>query len=69
MKKNRLNKRDLFQYIGFGIIMLTLISKLILSFTGVTQKMSQLVYHGYDPLGVTIGLVFLALSFLFPKKD
>ncbi|GAA0596674.1 MULTISPECIES: hypothetical protein [Virgibacillus] len=68
MDKIKLNKREVFQYIAYGIVMLTLVSKLILSFVRVTEKMPASIYYAYEPVGLTIGLIFLGISFLFPKQ-
>lgn len=68
MKGENNSKRNIIQWIAFGIVMLTLVLKLVLFVTGIAQN---LAYSSIDTMtwcGLTIGIILLLISYLFPKN-
>lgn len=65
--KSSNNKRDLIQWIAFGIIMLTLILKMILFITEIAYKLTEATMDIITWTGFTIGVVLILISYLFPK--
>ncbi len=70
--KNRNNsKREVVQWIGFGIVMLAFLLYLLLLVTGVARNLSVITLDGLNVIKwgvVGIGVVVILISYLIPKK-
>jgi len=67
MKSKNNNKRNIIQWIAFGIVMLTLVLKLVLFSTGIAYKLTDITMDAITWIGFTIGIVLILISYFFPK--
>lgn len=66
MKSKNNSKRKVIQWIAFGIVILTLVLKLVLLNRGIASTSSTI--DAITWVGFTIGIILLLISYLLPKN-
>ena len=69
MKSKNNSKRNIIQWIAFGIVMLTLVLRLGLFVTGIAQNLAYSTIDAITWTGLTIGVMLILISYLFPKNS
>ncbi len=69
MKSKNINKRNNIQWIAFGIVMLSLITKLVLFSTGIAYNLTDITMNAITWTGFTLGIMLMLISYLYPKKN
>ncbi|PIC95330.1 hypothetical protein CSV69_12045 [Sporosarcina sp. P26b] len=67
MKSKNNNKRIIIQWIALGIVMLSLVLKLVLFTTGIAYNLTDITMNAITWTGFTIGIILILISYLFPK--
>ena len=68
MKSKNNSKRNIIQWIGFAIVMLTLVLKLWLLVTRISHNLAYSTIDAITWTGLTLGIILTLISYLFPKN-
>ncbi|AOV08134.1 hypothetical protein [Sporosarcina ureilytica] len=67
MKSKNYSKRNIIQWIAFGIVMLTLVLKIVLLSTGIAYNLTDITMDAITWTGFSIGIILILISYLFPE--
>ncbi|MBF0707756.1 MULTISPECIES: hypothetical protein [Bacillaceae] len=67
MKSEQSSKRNNIQWTAFGIVMLTLVIRITLILSGIAQDLEYSTMNAITWTGFAVGIIFLLVSYLFPK--
>lgn len=62
------SKRNIIQWIAFGIVMLSLVLKLVLFITGIAYNLSNSTMETITWAGPIIGIILILISYIFPES-
>lgn len=68
MKSKDYSKRNIIQWIAFGIVMLSMVIRVVLFLSGIARELEYSTINAITWTGLTIGIVLLLVSYLFPKE-
>ncbi|RIW32003.1 hypothetical protein D3H55_14070 [Bacillus salacetis] len=62
------DKRRILQWIGFIMVMATLLFMIFISLTGISRDLSQTTLTIIKWSGLSIGLLFVMITYWFPEE-
>jgi multisubunit Na+/H+ antiporter MnhB subunit len=65
-KKNR--KRNIIQWIAYAIVLLTLVIKIVLFISGISQNLAYSTLDAISWTGLGLGVILLLISYLYLKN-
>jgi uncharacterized membrane protein YbhN (UPF0104 family) len=68
MKSKKNSKRNIIQWIAYAIVMLTLVIKLVLLISGISQNSAYSTLDAISWTGLGLGVILLLISYLYPKN-
>ncbi len=68
MKSKDYSKRNIIQWIGFGVVMLSMVIRVVLFLSGIARELEYSTINTITWTGLTIGIILLLVSYLFPKE-
>lgn len=68
MKSKDYSKRNIIQWIAFGIVMLSMIIRVVLFLSGIARELEYSTINAITWTGLTVGIILLLVSYLFPKE-
>ncbi len=68
MKSKDYSKRNIIQWIAFGIVMLSVVIRLVLFVSGIARDLEYNTINAITWTGFAIGIILLLISYLFPKE-
>ena len=67
MNSKDYSKRNIIQWIAFGIVMLSMVIRVVLFLSG-ARELEYSTINAITWTGLTIGIILLLVSYLFPKE-
>ena len=68
MKSKDYSKRNIIQWIAFGVVMLSMVISVVLFLSGIARELEYSTINTITWTGLTIGIILLLVSYLFPKE-
>ncbi|MBF0705995.1 hypothetical protein IQ283_05190 [Alkalihalobacillus hwajinpoensis] len=68
MKSKDYSKRNIIQWIAFGIVMFSMVLRVVLFLSGIARELEYSTINAITWTGLTIGIILLLVSYLFPKE-
>ena len=68
MNSKDYSKRNIIQWIAFGIVILSMVIRVVLFLSGIARELEYSTINAITWTGLTIGIILLLVSYLFPKE-
>ncbi|MFP3489749.1 hypothetical protein R0K20_19320 [Staphylococcus sp. SIMBA_130] len=68
MNSKDYSKRNIIQWIAFGIVILSMVIRVVLFLSGIASELEYSTINAITWTVLTIGIILLLVSYLFPKE-